>query len=112
MKIIGIKTMPHKNMYFKIVIGIVFLFLVSCENMNFTEQEVIEDEPIFICDEAAFSDLGGQSQEALQILLEIINFNGELRIIPHDGFIPMDFIPNRLTITLHENEDISRAFCG
>jgi len=45
-------------------------------------------------------------------LLELIKFNGDLRIIPHDGYIPMDFIPNRLTVTLDENENISRSFCG
>jgi hypothetical protein len=95
------------------LIGIMlFTTLSGCEELYFKEEEIVEIEPVYICDEAAFTDLKGQNKEALEILLDIIGFNGEKRLIPHDSFIPMDFSPNRLTITLDENKDVSRTFCG
>ncbi|MAV94077.1 MAG: hypothetical protein CMA31_00145 [Euryarchaeota archaeon] len=104
--------MIYKKKYLNSIFCAALLFLVSCEDMYFTEEEVIEEEPIFVCEEDSYSDFKGQSRESLEILLELIKFNGDLRIIPHDGYIPMDFIPNRLTITLDESENISRTFCG
>ena len=104
--------MVLKKKYLNLFSCVMFLFVVSCEDLYFTEQEIIEVEPIFVCEEEAYLDLKGQSKGSLGILLELIKFNGDLRIIPHDGFIPMDFIPNRLTVTLDENENISRSFCG
>lgn len=101
----------HKK--YLVLIGLIFSFFLSgCEDLNFKEKESVEVEPLYICIEDKFVDLKGQSYEALEILLDILGFNGEMRIIPHDGFIPMDFSPNRLTITLDENKIVSRTFCG
>ena len=104
--------MVCKKRYLNLIVSASLLFLMGCDDLYFSEAEIIEEEPIFVCDEESYSDFKGQSKESLGILLELIKFNGDLRIIPHDGYIPMDFIPNRLTITLDESENISRAFCG
>tara|TARA_B100001758_G_C18120282_1_gene458330 strand:+ start:121 stop:435 length:315 start_codon:yes stop_codon:yes gene_type:complete len=104
--------MVCKKRYLNLIVSASLLFFVGCDDLYFSEAEIIEEEPIFVCDEESYSDFKGQSKESLGILLELIKFNGDLRIIPHDGYIPMDFIPNRLTITLDESENISRAFCG
>lgn len=98
--------------YFTLIGITLFTALSGCEDLYFNEEEIIEIEPVYFCDESAFVDLRGQNKEALEILLEIIGFNGEKRLIPYDGFIPMDFSPNRLTITLDENQNVSRTFCG
>jgi hypothetical protein len=100
------------NKYLILIGVILFTALSGCEDLNFNEEEIIEIEPVYFCDESAFIDLKGQNKEALEILLDIIGFNGEKRLIAHDGFIPMDFSPNRLTITLDENQNVSRTFCG
>ena len=104
--------MVCKKRYLNLIVSASLLFLMGCEDLYFSEAEIIEEEPIFVCDEESYSDFKGQSKESLGILLELIKFNGDLRIIPHDGYIPMGFIPNRLTITLDESENVSRTFCG
>lgn len=104
--------MCYKKNYFNAFFILAFFFLVSCNDLNTAEQKAIEEEPVFVCEETAYTDLKGQSKDSLKIFLDLINFNGDLRIIPHDGYIPMDFVSNRLTITLDEDGNVSRSFCG
>jgi hypothetical protein len=85
-----------------VVLGLSVIGLSACDTPK------TEEAATTTCDAALFADLiGGPAPE-----MEEIAFDGEKRLIPHDGFITMDFNENRLTITLDEDENISRLFCG
>ena len=53
--------MVLKKKYLNLFSCVMFLFVVSCEDLYFTEQEIIEVEPIFVCEEEAYLDLKGHS---------------------------------------------------
>ena len=72
--------MVCKKRYLNLIVSASLLFLMGCEDLYFSEAEIIEEEPIFVCDEESYSDFKGQSKESLGILLELIKFNGDLRI--------------------------------
>jgi len=68
----------------------------------------IDPMPVDRCDATGFQDLVGQPGR----VLDGMRFPTDVRVIPPDMVVTMEFQPNRLNIWLGRGDVIDRVTCG
>lgn len=72
--------------------------------------EVIQVEPETedTCGAAGFQGLVGQPRA----VVDLLELDRPMRIVPHDGMVTMDFRPDRINFSLTEEGRVDRVTCG